>query len=224
MIYNYQDRKSEGKNQRVKPGCHSFRVVKAEEKLSKRGSEMIVLTLEILSDGGKTILDYLTFDEKSFWKVDAFLRCVQMAPSEVGNIEFQPQDMVNRSGQVEIADEQREWNGKTYVNSKVVAYYSDRETKAKAPRAKPVPAPRPYTPSVTPVPPKPEPRQVQAIKESTADLCFNDWVKAGNDPSDSAKWWDFVSGVVGQKGLSGDLTPAEWGKVSEAIFNANIPF
>ena len=57
-------------------GRYKLRVVDVEKDTAKDSSDMLKLTLAVLKDGnpGTKLYEYLIFSEKSFWKVEHFLK------------------------------------------------------------------------------------------------------------------------------------------------------
>lgn len=85
--YQFQDR--DNKVFCVPAGVYGLGLVKAEVGLSKAGNDQIKLTLKVLTTesgkevvDGPTVFDYLSFDEKSSWKVDVFLKAIKRQPKK----------------------------------------------------------------------------------------------------------------------------------------------
>ena len=85
-------------------GEYWFKIVKAEEAVSKSGNDMIKLTLAI---DGQLITEYLVYIDKMAWKVKAFCESVGMLQSwDEG--EILASQLVGRQGMANIDIEKRE--------------------------------------------------------------------------------------------------------------------
>jgi hypothetical protein len=105
----------------VPAGDYKFKVVEATEDTSKAGNEMIKLKLKPqMPDGreGPSFFDYLVFNEKSFWKVDAFLKSCDQHPGEGEETDIKAEDLIGYEGEVSLTVETFE--GKK--SNKVAAY------------------------------------------------------------------------------------------------------
>jgi len=86
------------------PGEYRFKIVKAEEAVSKSGNDMIKLTLAI---DGQLITEYLVYLDKMAWKVKAFCESVGMLESW-NDGEILASQLTHREGMAKIDIEKRE--------------------------------------------------------------------------------------------------------------------
>jgi hypothetical protein len=102
------------------PGEYPFRVLDAAAKRSKSGNEMIELKLAVGRDADNevTLFDYLVFDGKSEWKVDAFLTSCGMHPGEGAEVDLEPSEFVAWEGSCRLKIEK--YDGRD--QNKVAAY------------------------------------------------------------------------------------------------------
>jgi len=110
----------------LEPGDYDFIVNDAVEKKSKSGNPMIELKLMVgTHPNEKGVYDYLVFDGKSEWKLDAFLHCIGRYPGVGVEMEIDPMDFVGEKGHVKIKVET--YNGNK--SNKVQSYMFDRDAK-----------------------------------------------------------------------------------------------
>lgn len=88
----------------LEPGEYRFKIVKAEEAVSKSGNDMIKLTLAI---DGQLITEYLVYLDKMAWKVKAFCESVGMLESWDDG-EILASRLTHREGMAKIDIEKRE--------------------------------------------------------------------------------------------------------------------
>lgn len=92
----------------VPPGIYDIEVVSAAEKISKTsGNEMIVLDCQILLPGGKRgpeVSEFLTFTQRSLWKVDQVRAACGMAVVPGEEIDVEPKHFEGATATVEIGE------------------------------------------------------------------------------------------------------------------------
>lgn len=84
---SYKSGKKDPRSPFHKEGDYLVAVINAEEKTSKKGSEMIELKLEVIGPDvpegtGAIFHDYLVFQENMAWKIDDFRRALGQTVSE----------------------------------------------------------------------------------------------------------------------------------------------
>lgn len=76
-------------------------IVKAEEKLSKQGNDMLTLTWEL--DKNKLwLFDHLVFIPKTAWRVDTFLKAIGQAPAKGEEVEINAEELVGCKATLEL--------------------------------------------------------------------------------------------------------------------------
>ena len=112
----------------VPAGDYKLRVIEATDDTSKAGNEMVKLKLRIkLKDGtdGPALFDYLVFNDKCFWKVDAFLKSCGEHPGEGVSVDVDPKTIIGWECEANLSLE--EFEGKK--SNKVNAYLWDDDFK-----------------------------------------------------------------------------------------------
>jgi hypothetical protein len=106
-------------------GEYPFRVLDAIEKRSKSGNDMIELKIAVGDSAAEevTVFDYLVFDGKSEWKIDAFLTSCGMHPGEGVEADLNPNEFIGWEGRVRVKVEK--YDGKD--QNKVAAYTFEEE-------------------------------------------------------------------------------------------------
>ncbi len=85
----------------VTPGQYPATIIKAEEKLSKQGNDMIALTWEL--NGNKLwVFDHIVFLPTSAWKVDTFLKAIGHAPEKGKEVEIKADELVGCKAILEL--------------------------------------------------------------------------------------------------------------------------
>jgi len=85
----------------VDPGVYPATIRNAEEKISKSsGNDMI--EIEWLLENGLIIFDYLTFGPKTAYKVDTFLKCVDMSPDKGKTIEINADELIGKRAFIDL--------------------------------------------------------------------------------------------------------------------------
>lgn len=97
--YTYNNRTSA-----LEPGEYSAEVINASLETSKKGNEMIVLT--VLVNGTTEVTDYLVFSQKTFWKIDEFLTATGLAPALGQEIDVTPRLCMGAMARVKIIHEE----------------------------------------------------------------------------------------------------------------------
>lgn len=109
--------RTEGRKEfaRLKPGKHEWIVDDAETKYSDKGTEQIKLTLKVgTKDQHMTVYEYLTFSEKAFVYVEAFLKSAGVYPGDDADVDIHPSSLRGLKGWCETYD-RKATNEKTYV-------------------------------------------------------------------------------------------------------------
>lgn len=126
-------------------GEYDFSVREAVETTSKAGSEMIKLTLDVMTKSGtsRTVFDYLLSTSGGQWKVRHFAESVDMTRQyDAGHLDADA--MVGRSGRLKLAVRPAEGQ---YAASNVVRDYLPPKLSAKAVKTEwKAPAPAAVTP------------------------------------------------------------------------------
>jgi hypothetical protein len=126
MAIQYKAGKPENTEFHVEPGDYHLRVVAAREDTSKAGNDMIEVKLKVIHEDGSDgpdLLDYLVFNQASFWKVDQFLKSCERHPGEGEHVELDPDEMIGWECEATLKVETYE--GKK--SNKVSAYLWDDE-------------------------------------------------------------------------------------------------
>jgi hypothetical protein len=90
----------------LEPGPYFWKVTKAEHQYSKNGDEQFVLTLLVGNQGVQAeIKEFLTFSEKAYWRVEAFLKSAGMYAGDGVDIHFEALDCVGLHGSCTVKDE-----------------------------------------------------------------------------------------------------------------------
>jgi len=105
----------------VEPGEYLLTVVEASETVSRNGDDMIKLKLEI-EDRGVHLYDYLVATEKSFWKIDTFLKAIGEEVVEGEEVELCAADLEGRQGYARLKIE--DYKGKQH--NKVDIWLTER--------------------------------------------------------------------------------------------------
>jgi hypothetical protein len=93
----YTPRSAPGEGSVLPDGEYSFEVTNAEEKTSdSSGNEMIELTLKI--ENGPTVYDYLTWTEKSDWKLNDFRASIGENVIVGVPVDVNPDNWIGRRG------------------------------------------------------------------------------------------------------------------------------
>lgn len=124
MAIQFKAGKPEASQFFVPEGDYTVRVIEAEQDTSKAGNEMIKLKLRVrMADGseGPALFDYLVFNEKCFWKVDAFLKACGRHPGEGSKVDIEADDLIGYECYASIVVEKHD--GKK--SNKVGAYLFD---------------------------------------------------------------------------------------------------
>jgi len=91
----------------VPPGTYDIEVVKATEKTSKAGNEMIVLDCQIVLPGGRKgpeVSEFLVFTDKASWKVDQVRAACGMAVVPGEPMDVEPKHFDGAKATVEIGE------------------------------------------------------------------------------------------------------------------------
>lgn len=99
----------------MKDGQYLCAIIGAEEKTSKRGSEMIELKCEAIGpnieeEKGSIFYDYLVFSESSFWKIDDFRRAIGETIVEGAEVSIEADDLIGKTFEAHLISEG--FNGK----------------------------------------------------------------------------------------------------------------
>jgi hypothetical protein len=86
----------------VPEGEYDFTVKNAKEETSKKGNEMIVLTLQIKD--GPIVVDNLVFDDegKAIWKIDEFRIATGEVINSTEEVEFTSDQCLGRTGRCSL--------------------------------------------------------------------------------------------------------------------------
>jgi hypothetical protein len=96
-------------------GFYWFRVKNAKENTSTKGNEKIELELEI--QGSETIVyENLTFSQKSYWRIDEFRTATGEKLTKSGQVTFEAEDCVGRTGCAELFTDDFEGRRRNKVN------------------------------------------------------------------------------------------------------------
>jgi hypothetical protein len=89
----------------VPPGFYDVEVIKATEKQSKAGNEMIVLDCQIKLPGGRPgpdVSEFLVFTDKASWKVDQVRAACGMAVVAGEKVDVEPKHFDGAEATVEV--------------------------------------------------------------------------------------------------------------------------
>jgi hypothetical protein len=141
-------------------GVYDFVVVDAIEKQSQNGNPMIELQLMVngpdgSKNGGIRIFDHLTFNPKSYWKIDRFRVATGETLVPGQTIRFESEDCIDRKGRVRLMIESYQSRNR----NKVEDYIDPSEEN---------PPPSSAT-SKEPPPPKPNKTLEEEFREKGAD-------------------------------------------------------
>lgn len=89
-------------------GVYPAVVTKVEEKMSKSGNPMLVVSLKALNRSGEstTVQQYLPATEKSIWKIDSFMWAIGICPEAGQTVTVMPNQVVGKKCYVRIGVEQ----------------------------------------------------------------------------------------------------------------------
>lgn len=109
----------------LEPGVYGFEVIKAIDKVSKSGNEMIELILKFYGRGQETIVfDYLVSTDKAAWKIKNFCDATGLTEEyKIGLLT--PQDCIGRSGLAELIIQRDD--SKAYPDKNSVKQYIEKE-------------------------------------------------------------------------------------------------
>lgn len=114
----------------LEPGEYDFEIIKAEDRRSKSGNEMIALTIKVWDHAGKerTVFDWLLDSELSHYKIKHFCFSVGLEDKyELGLLESN--DCWGRKGILKLGiqkDKTKQYPDKNVVNDYIV----DKESKS----------------------------------------------------------------------------------------------
>lgn len=97
MAIKFKAGKPEASQFYVEPGDYRCKVVEAKEDTSKAGNDMITAKCRVIrEDGteGPAFFERLVFTEKTFWRVDQFLKACGKHPGEGEDIAIDADDMI----------------------------------------------------------------------------------------------------------------------------------
>ena len=114
MPWNYSREESSGFNTRIPEGKHRVRIKSAEKSQSKKGNDMIILTLDV-SGYEDTVYHYITFMPDNPQITNRMLTEVFDSFAQIGEGNFNLQSWVGKVGACNIKHE--EYNGN--INAKV---------------------------------------------------------------------------------------------------------
>jgi len=103
----------------VPPGTYDIEVVKATEKTSKAGNDMIVLECQIVLSGrkGPDVSEFLVFTDKASWKVDQVRAACGMAVVPGEKIDVEPKHFEGATATVEIGEKPGDKNPEQMFNT-----------------------------------------------------------------------------------------------------------
>jgi hypothetical protein len=106
----------------VEPGVYPATIKNATEKISKSsGNEMLEIVWQL--ENGLLVFDYLTFGEKTAYKVDTFLKSVGKQPEKGKEIELNAEEMTGWRAFIDLRVEDDQQFGK---KNKVNKYCTDK--------------------------------------------------------------------------------------------------
>lgn len=130
-----------GQAYHVEPGIYEIEVVKAVEKLSQSGNEMIVLTCRVKLPGGgdgPDVNEYLVFTDKASWKIDQVRAACGQAVVPGEETMVMPEDFDGATATVELGDEPGTTNPDARFN-KIERWLLPADAKKAAPGPNPAP-------------------------------------------------------------------------------------
>lgn len=91
-------------------GVYPAIVIKAEEKTSKSGNPMLVVSLKAMDKNGEstTVQEYLASTEKSIWKIDNFMWAIGICPQAGQTVSIMPNQIIGKSCYVRVGVEKGE--------------------------------------------------------------------------------------------------------------------
>lgn len=106
----------------VKPDIYEVEIVKATEKISSRGNEMIKLEVKVLlkEGDGPIIWEYLTFVPAAAPIIDCFLASIGKATVEGEDVEIHAEDLIGEKAVAYIGEDYN--SDSEYKNNKVVRW------------------------------------------------------------------------------------------------------
>lgn len=114
MKYNYVPREElEKQKHLLTPGKADFEVLKATEKTSKSGNDMIELHIKLWDCEGKqtNVFDYLLSDTKFAWKIQSFCDAIGRPEWYAPDFELTPDNLKGQSGKCKIDIEKNQEYG-----------------------------------------------------------------------------------------------------------------
>ncbi len=95
------------------PGEADFEVLKATEKQSKSGNDMIELNIKVFDKDGKqtNVFDYLLSSEKFAWKIHQFCDAINKPEWYAENAELTAEKLVGQAGKCKIVIEKNDEYG-----------------------------------------------------------------------------------------------------------------
>jgi hypothetical protein len=130
----------------VPPGTYDIEVVKATEKTSKAGNDMIVLECQIVLTGGRKgpdVSEFLVFTDKASWKVDQVRAACGMAVVPGEKVDVEPKHFEGATSVVEIGEKPGDKNPEQMFNTIerwLLPEEAGKASKGKAPASKAVKA------------------------------------------------------------------------------------
>lgn len=88
-------------------GVYPAIVTKAEEKTSKSGNPMLVVSLKAMGRSGEstTVQEYLASTEKSIWKIDNFMWAIGICPQAGQTVTVMPNQITGKKCYVRVGVE-----------------------------------------------------------------------------------------------------------------------
>jgi hypothetical protein len=100
-----QGQSAEQTNERLQPGIHQVTCTEAEEKQSRAGNDMLVLTIQPVVNGQPCrprMREYLVFSKAAAWRIDAAMSAFGHAVEKGANVEVTPRHFVGRSAMADL--------------------------------------------------------------------------------------------------------------------------
>jgi len=107
---------------KVEPGVYPAIIIKAEEKVSKQGNDMIDIVWEL--ENKLWIFDHLVFTPKTGFKVDTFLKSIGKAPTKGEDVEIVADELVGCRAFIELGIEPA--NGPYDERNRIDHYVTDK--------------------------------------------------------------------------------------------------
>ena len=114
-------------NKVLDPGWYDWEIVKVEEKTSKSGNQMFVVSVALAQDPGTGQDVYCVAEEGKRWFLKQLLKACEVPVLEDGSFDWSEEDLIGKNVQGRVENNQETWIDRqgaerTTTKSKVVEF------------------------------------------------------------------------------------------------------